>query len=65
VFYTFTFEFIGTLMNENILRHIGVFSLLAITIVLSLSVKAATLESEISQVTLFVEGMMKSRGGVT
>lgn len=52
-------------MNENILRHVGVFSLLAITIVLSLSVKAATLESEISQVTLFVEGMMKSRGGVT
>ena len=52
-------------MNENIFRHVGVFSLLAITIVLSLSVKAATLESEISQVTLFVEGMMKSRGGVT
>ncbi len=38
---------------------------MAMTIVLSLSVKAATLESEMSQVTLFVEGMMKSRGGVT
>lgn len=52
-------------MNKNILRRASVFSLLAMTIVLSLSVKAATLESEMSQVTLFVEGMMKSRGGVT
>ena len=52
-------------MNKNILRRASVFSLLAMTFVLSLSAKAATLESEMSQVTLFVEGMMKSRGGVT
>jgi hypothetical protein len=52
-------------MNKNIFHFTSVFSLLAMTIVLSLSVKAATLESELSQVTLFVEGMMKSRGGVT
>jgi uncharacterized Rmd1/YagE family protein len=65
VLFTFTFEFIGTLINKNILRHASAFLLLAMTIALSLSVKAATLESEMSQVTLFVEGMMKSRGGVT
>jgi hypothetical protein len=63
--YAFIFEFIGKLMNKNIFHFTSVFSLLAMTIVLSLSVKAATLESELSQVTLFVEGMMKSRGGVT
>ena len=34
-------------------------------LLLSLSVKAAAVEAELSQVTLFVEGMMKSRGGVT
>jgi len=32
---------------------------------LSMSVQAAALEAELSKVTLFVEGMMKSRGGVT
>ena len=39
--------------------------MLAVTVVLSLVMKAATVESEMSKVTLFVEGMMKSRGGVT
>ncbi len=34
-------------------------------LMLSLNVQAATLESELTKVTLFVEGMMKSRGGVT
>lgn len=34
-------------------------------LLLSFSVKAAAVEGEMSQVTLFVEGMMKSRGGVT
>mgnify|MGYP000123484396 CR=1 FL=1 len=34
-------------------------------LILSFSVKAAAVDAEMSQVTLFVEGMMKSRGGVT
>jgi hypothetical protein len=34
-------------------------------VLLSFSVKAAAVDAEMSQVTLFVEGMMKSRGGVT
>lgn len=34
-------------------------------LLLSLSVQAAVLEAELSKVTLFVEGMMKSSGGVT
>lgn len=34
-------------------------------LMLSFSVKAMAVEAEMSQVTLFVEGMMKSRGGVT
>lgn len=34
-------------------------------LILSFSVKAAAVDAELSQVTLFVEGMMKSRGGVT
>ena len=47
-------------------RNIAWFLATALTgLVLSVSVKAFALESEISQVTLFVEGMMKSRGGVT
>ena len=47
-------------------RNIARFLATALTgLVLSVSVKAFALESEISQVTLFVEGMMKSRGGVT
>jgi hypothetical protein len=36
-----------------------------VALLLSFSVKAAAVEAEMSQVTLFVEGMMKSRGGVT
>jgi hypothetical protein len=31
----------------------------------SMAAQAATAEGEFSKVTLFVEGMMKSRGGVT
>jgi len=40
-------------------------SFLMAGLMLSLYVQAAALESELSRVTLFVEGMMKSRGGVT
>lgn len=46
-----------TIANALILTMAG--------LILSFSVKAAALDAEMSQVTLFVEGMMKSRGGVT
>lgn len=52
-------------MNKQLVKFTGLLSLAAITLVLSMSVKAAAVESEFSKVTLFVEGMMKSRGGVT
>lgn len=40
-------------------------SFLIAGLMLSLYVQAAALDSELSKVTVFVEGMMKSRGGVT
>ena len=49
-------------------RPQNIASLLVISltaVILSFSVKAAAVDAEMSQVTLFVEGMMKSRGGVT
>ena len=52
-------------MNKRIITLSSIATLVAMTFVLSLSVKAATVESEMSKVTLFVQGMMKSRGGVT
>ncbi|MCH2345246.1 MAG: hypothetical protein NZ837_13050 [Gammaproteobacteria bacterium] len=52
-------------MNVRLVKIASLASMLAATVVLSLLVKAATVESEMSKVTLFVEGMMKSRGGVT
>jgi len=52
-------------MHTRIVKILSLASVLAMTCVLSLSVKAAALESEMSRVTLFVEGMMKSRGGIT
>lgn len=52
-------------MNSRLVKMASLASMLVLTVVLSLSVKAAAVESEMSQVTLFVEGMMKSRGGVT
>jgi len=52
-------------MNTHFFRYMSILSLTAVTLVLSLSVKAASVEAELSRVTLFVEGMMKSRGGVT
>ncbi|MBL4580191.1 MAG: hypothetical protein JKY29_00110 [Gammaproteobacteria bacterium] len=41
------------------------FSFLMAPLLASLASQAAAVESELSTVTLFVEGMMKSRGGVT
>ncbi len=52
-------------MNELKTSLISALSLLSMIFMLSLSVKAAAVEAELSQVTLFVEGMMKSSGGVT
>lgn len=52
-------------MRSLFLQFANVSSLLAVALMLSLSVKAAATESELSRVTLFVEGMMKSRGGIT
>jgi uncharacterized protein (DUF2141 family) len=52
-------------MNVRLVKIASLASMLAVTVVLSLVMKAATVESEMSKVTLFVEGMMKSRGGVT
>ena len=52
-------------MNRQFLKLAGMLSVSVVTLILSLSVKAAAVEAEMSQVTLFVEGMMKSRGGVT
>ncbi|MFT4861144.1 MAG: hypothetical protein ACI95C_000345 [Pseudohongiellaceae bacterium] len=52
-------------MNKTLAKFVSLASVLAITIALTLSVKAAEIASELSTVTLFVEGMMKSRGGVT
>jgi hypothetical protein len=40
-------------------------SFLIAGLMLSIYVQAAAMESELSKVTLFIEGMMKSRGGVT
>jgi hypothetical protein len=42
-----------------------VFPLLIASMLVSLSVRVAAAEAELSSVTLFVEGMMKSVGGVT
>ena len=52
-------------MNVRLVKIASLASMLAVTVMLSLVMKAATVESEMSKVTLFVEGMMKSRGGVT
>ena len=52
-------------MNKLFYNSVSILSLTAITLMLSLAVKAASVEAELSRVTLFVEGMMKSRGGVT
>jgi|TARA_B110000211_G_scaffold179402_1_gene202926 hypothetical protein len=42
-----------------------VFPLVMASLLTSLSVRASAAEAELSSVTLFVEGMMKSVGGVT
>ncbi|MDA1371012.1 MAG: hypothetical protein O2971_09655 [Proteobacteria bacterium] len=52
-------------MTRRLSKFANIVSLTAIALVLSMSVQAASLEAELSKVTLFVEGMMKSRGGVT
>jgi uncharacterized protein (DUF2141 family) len=50
---------------KNLIKSSALLSVAFAGLLLSLSVQAAALEAELSKVTLFVEGMMKSRGGVT
>lgn len=52
-------------MIKRKISLISTLSLLSLVAMLSLSVKASAIEVELSQVTIFVEGMMKSVGGVT
>ncbi|GAB5500273.1 MAG: hypothetical protein PsegKO_25840 [Pseudohongiellaceae bacterium] len=49
----------------NVIKSSALLTVAFAGLLLSLSVQAAALEAELSKVTLFVEGMMKSRGGVT
>ena len=52
-------------MNKRSQNTANVLVLTLAAVILSFSVKAAAVDAQMSQVTLFVEGMMKSRGGVT
>lgn len=52
-------------MNKRAHNFANLFFMTMAGLILSFSVKAAAVDAEMSQVTLFVEGMMKSRGGVT
>ena len=54
-----------TKMTKPILKLLFVLPLLMAPLLASLAAQAAAAEAEFSKVTLFVEGMMKSRGGVT
>ena len=50
---------------KNLIKASALISVAFAGLLLSMAVQAAALEAELSKVTLFVEGMMKSRGGVT
>jgi uncharacterized protein (DUF2141 family) len=50
---------------KSLIKSSSLLSVAFAGLLLSLSVQAAALEAELAKVTLFVEGMMKSRGGVT
>jgi hypothetical protein len=52
-------------MNILPLKRLFVIPLLVFSVTLSLAAKAAAAEAELSKVTIFVEGMMKSQSGVT
>ncbi|PCH58956.1 MAG: hypothetical protein COC19_07990 [SAR86 cluster bacterium] len=52
-------------MFRPLLKFAITLPLLMAALLSTLSAQAASLEAELSKVTLFVEGMMKSRGGVT
>jgi hypothetical protein len=49
----------------NTLSKLAIFSLAIAALSASLSASTEAVAAEFSRVTLFVEGMMKSRGGVT
>jgi len=46
-------------------NRLFIIPLLVFSMTLSLAAKAAAAEAELSKVTIFVEGMMKSQSGVT
>jgi hypothetical protein len=52
-------------MNKRTNNIVKALAIAVAGLMLSFSVKALAVEAEMSHVTLFVEGMMKSRGGVT
>ena len=52
-------------MTKDINKFTPIAILALAGLLISFSVKADAVDAEMSQVTLFVEGMMKSRGGVT
>ena len=52
-------------MTKPILKLLFVLPLLMAPLLASLASQTAAAEAELSKVTLFVEGMVKSRGGVT
>jgi hypothetical protein len=52
-------------MSYSKFKWLLVFPLVMASMLASLSVRVAAAEAELSSVTLFVEGMMKSVGGVT
>jgi hypothetical protein len=53
------------LMRIPISKLLFVLPFLIAPLLASMASQAAAAEAELSKVTLFVEGMMKSRGGVT
>ena len=53
------------LMNKLNPKFLFAILILMASLIVSLSAQAAAVEAELSKVTLFVEGMMKSSGGVT
>ena len=52
-------------MNKLNLKILFAIPILLASLMVSLAAQAAAVEAELSKVTLFVEGMMKSSGGVT
>jgi len=52
-------------MKNQFLKSLFVIPLLMFSVAISMAAKAAAVDAELSRVTIFVEGMMKSQSGVT